>query len=143
MWDGRRLTAGMLTATYQRVAAALPGVTVDPPMPELNHPVVIADELGRHLTEATATRSGGSEPPGRWSRFGRAWRLASLLAGHDRSVQSRYNTAVVHALHQLDHRTQLQDRVIAELEAQLAELRQQVTELRADRPSSPDPHPGR
>lgn len=50
--------------------------------------------------------------------------------------QPRYNEAILNALHQLDHRTRLQSRTIATIEAELAEVRRTLAALEAERMTS-------
>lgn len=83
--------------------------------PDLPNPIVTDANL-RHYLEQAAQHQGLSD--------GRRGRLKPLGLN-----QTLYNAAVVHALHQLDHRTRLQQRTISRLEAELADARRALAAL--------------
>lgn len=77
--------------------------------PDLPNPLVTDSNFRHYLDQATAHQGRiGGGPLG-------LGRMASLA-----SNQALFNAAIVHALHQLDHRTRLQQRTITRLEAELA-----------------------
>lgn len=81
---------------------------------DLPAPSVTNTNLHHYLTAA------GKVQPG---FYGGPRRLRSRLrAMFRRRRQDDFNTAVLHALHQLDHRTRVQSHVIVQLEAKLAEV---------------------
>ena len=112
--DDRELVLTTIELTAERAAAAQRGEVAGP---ELPHPIRTDANLRHHLDAATANqgRSG-------WDNLRRAGRRFGL------PDQPRYNDAIVNALHQLDHRTQLQGQRIARLEAELAEVRRALAE---------------
>lgn len=94
----------------------------DPEERDLPNPIVTDANLRHYLEDATAhadelVAAGGA--------LGRAVR--HRLPGQ--ADQAAYNAAIVHALHQLDHRTKLQQRTIARLEAELADARRALAAL--------------
>lgn len=94
----------------------------DPGERDLPNPIVTDANLRHYLEDATAhaddlVAAGGA--------LGRAVR--HRLPGQ--ADQAAYNAAIVHALHQLDHRTKLQQRTIARLEAELADARRALAAL--------------
>ena len=92
----------------------------------LPNPMVTDTNLDHYLQQATLHQGvpGGASGGGRWSR------LLSSLAGFRH--QTRYNAAILHAMHQLDHRTQCQQRTIARLEAELADTRRALAAIEAE-----------
>jgi uncharacterized protein YjbI with pentapeptide repeats len=97
---------------------------------ELPNPIVTDANLRHYLDQATRFQ-GDASPP---TAGGRRARL--IAVGPRRLDQTRYNTAMVHAIHQLDHRTRLQQRTIARLEAELADTRRALAALEVERGSS-------
>ena len=92
---------------------------VDPPLP---HPI-ITDALLRHHLEQAMAHQDGPRPQRRPLR----------LLGHLQRFwgQATFNAAAVNALHQLDHRTRLQQDTIAELEAATRAQRRTLAILEA------------
>ena len=88
---------------------------------ELPNPL-ITDGLLSHFLEQATTNQGA---PARDLR-GAARRMVELARGDQ---QAAFNTSIVHALHQFDHRTRLHARIIGELETETAALRRAVTML--------------
>lgn len=80
----------------------------------LPSPSVTNTNLHHYLLTASATQPRFSATASRGWRS----RLRRLLAS---AQQEEFNTAVLHALHQLDHRTKVQEHVIVQLEARLAD----------------------
>lgn len=80
----------------------------------LPSPSVTNTNLHHYLLTASATQ------PQFAAATPRGWRsrLRRLLAP---AQQEEFNAAVLHALHQLDHRTRVQEHVIVQLEARLAD----------------------
>ena len=74
---------------------------------DLPNPFVTDANFSHYLDQATVHQ-------------GRAAGLVRALRQLGRGDQARYNAAIVHALHQLDHRTRSQQRTITRLEAELA-----------------------
>jgi hypothetical protein len=83
--------------------------------PDLPNPFVTDANFRHYLDQATANQGG--------SGLIRALKL--LLRGD----QALYNAAIVHALHQLDHRSRSQQRTITRLEAELASARRALAAL--------------
>jgi hypothetical protein len=94
----------------------------------LPNPIVTDAYLRHYLEQATLYQGSLAEPTD-------AERRSRLFAGPRRSGsdQVRYNIAVVHAIHQLDHRTRLQQQTISELEAELADTRRALVAVEAER----------
>lgn len=55
-------------------------------------------------------------------------KLADRASGRD-PAQKHHNSHVVHALHQLDHRTRYQHEELEELRDELADAREQIAQL--------------
>jgi hypothetical protein len=100
-----------------------PGAVPRSEVAPLPHPMRTTAKLGHYLEVATAERPGDQPPVSVSGRLGS--RLG--LAGR----QVRFNAAVIEVLHQLDHRTQAQARIIAALEAELIEARRAIAALEA------------
>jgi type V secretory pathway adhesin AidA len=81
--------------------------------PDFPNPIVTDANFRHYLDQATAHQG-----PGR----------IKIGSGD----QAHYNAAVVHALHQLDHRTRLQQRTITRLEAELADARRALAALESN-----------
>ena len=80
---------------------------------------MITDGLLRHYLEQATTLQGEV----------RGWR-GRIVRGLSRSRhQASFNSMIVHALHQLDHRTQLQQLTLAELEAETTAIRRALSDL--------------
>ncbi len=92
--------------------------------PELPNPLVTDANL-RHFMDTATANQGPMEAQG-LRRF-----------KPRRNQQARYNAAIVHALHQLDHRTRLQQRTITRLEAELADARRILAGIDDDEGSGP------
>ncbi len=108
--DGSR---GGETSILLDTAASLYPPVADPDLPS---PARTNTNLRHYLAEAMETQPGFGAPAAvepRWRS-----RLRRLVGGPPR--QSDYNAAVLHVLHQLDHRSQVQERRIMTLEARLA-----------------------
>ncbi len=90
---------------------------------ELPNPLITDANLHHHLQRATAHEDPTARRPGIRGLIG--WARDRLAARR----QGAYNRAMVHALHQLDHRTRHQQRTIARLEAELAEARRALAVL--------------
>jgi hypothetical protein len=114
--DDRELVLTTIEVTAERAAAAQRGDEVGPSLP---HPIRTDANLRHHL--GVATVSSGRPVPEVLRKIARRVGLPD---------QARYNDAIVNVLHQLDHRTQLQGRRIAELEAELTEARRTIAERR-------------
>jgi hypothetical protein len=110
--DDRGLVLTTIAVTAERAAAAQRGEAIGPSLP---HPIRTDANLRHHLDLATSTQGTGPS-------LGTVGRRLGF------PDQPRYNDAIVNALHQLDHRTQLQGRRIAQLEAELAEARRVIAE---------------
>ncbi|MCP3991124.1 MAG: hypothetical protein GY724_18770 [Actinomycetia bacterium] len=87
----------------------------------LPNPMITDNLLRHHLEQATIHQ--GQDQSGWRGLIDRA--LAPTRLHH----QAHFNTTIVHALHQLDHRSQLQGRTLAELEAETAALRRALSDL--------------
>lgn len=109
----REVTLDLMAALTERAVAALQGW----PPERLPHPVNTTNNLGLHLDRATAAEQAIGN---------RAAQVASLPAVGPLTAQAGFNQALVHTIHQLDHRSRWQERRIVELEAQLAELARAV-----------------
>ncbi|MGI9611361.1 MAG: hypothetical protein ACR2QO_00515 [Acidimicrobiales bacterium] len=112
--DDRELVLTTIAVTAERASDAQLGQVAEPPLP---HPIRTDHNLGHHIGTATANQGAS-----RWDKLRKVGRRFGL------PDQPRYNDAVVNALHQLDHRTQLQGQRIARLEAELAEARRVIAD---------------
>jgi hypothetical protein len=84
--------------------------------PDLPNPFVTDANLRHYLDLAGAHQ-------------GAATGLLRMVKALGRGDQARYNAAIVHALHQLDHRTRYQQKTITRLEAELASARRALAAL--------------
>lgn len=84
--------------------------------PDLPSPARTNTNLRHYLAAAMDTQPGFGAPPSGGPRW--RSRLRRLAGGPPR--QDDYNAAVLHVLHQLDHRTRMQEQRITALEARLA-----------------------
>lgn len=84
--------------------------------PELPSPARTNTNLRHYLAAAMETQPGFGAPPAGGPRW--RSRLRRLAGGPPR--QADYNAAVLHVLHQLDHRSRVQEERIITLEARLA-----------------------
>ena len=96
-----------------------PGDTPDLDAVPLPNQITTDKNFAFFLDQATAFQ--GDASPDRGARS----RVRSL-------PQLKFNAAVVQALHQLDHRTRLQEETIAGLEAELGETRRALAEIKSD-----------
>ncbi|MEM7274716.1 MAG: hypothetical protein AAF547_16650 [Actinomycetota bacterium] len=87
----------------------------------LPHPTVTTATLNHHLA-AAADRSEAVD-----QRAGGSRRIVDPIVG----IQAALNDALIHCVHQLDHRSRLQDRRLTELEARLAEADRRIASLEA------------
>ena len=94
---------------------------------ELPNPIVTDTNL-RHYLEAATVTKGDAETEAARSRVGTLRSSATA-----RAEQARFNDALLNAIHQLDHRTRLQQETIARLEAELADARRALAALELDR----------
>ena len=92
----------------------------------LPNPIVTDANLRHYLEQATANQTDADTEVGR----GRVETLRALAV--DRATQARFNDAVLNAIHQLDHRTRLQQQTITSLEAELADARRALAALESD-----------
>lgn len=86
---------------------------------------IVTDANLRHYMDLAGGNQGN---PDRVATS-RLWRR---VFGDRHPAQLSYNGAILHALHQLDHRTRLQQRTITRLEAELAETRRALAALQTD-----------
>jgi hypothetical protein len=98
-----------------------PAIDLATPEAELPNPLV-TDGLLRHFMEQATLYQGGG-------RAGLRGLPERLISSPRWRRLSRFNSAIVHALHQLDHRTRLHERSLAELEAETAAIRRALTTL--------------
>jgi hypothetical protein len=83
---------------------------------------MITDGLLRHYLEQAAIHQGDGN---------RGWRGLVMrgLSPRGWRHQAAFNSMIVHALHQLDHRSQLQQETLAELEGETAAIRRALNDL--------------
>ena len=103
-----------------------PGGLDEPEEGDLPNPIVTDANLRHYLEQATTNQTDADTEVGR----GRVETLRALAS--DRATQARYNDALLNAVHQLDHRTRLQQRTITKLEAELADARRALAALESD-----------
>jgi hypothetical protein len=102
--------------------------------PDLPNPIVTDANLRYYLNQATAHQGRNRHLLGLGPILRRITGLAQTLGRPD---QVRYNTVMVQALHQLDHRTRLQQRSITRLEAELADSRRALDALESNELRAP------
>lgn len=119
--DDRAIAMATMERLTERATKALRPARYADPLP---HPLVTEHTLGHYLQQATATNATlASAVP-----VGARPALFPLVAG-----QTALGQALIHCLHQLDHRIQQQDLRITELEAGLAEANRRLGQLEGDR----------
>ena len=96
---------------------------------QLPHPLA-TDGFLRHCLEQAAVHQGGTDAGLR----GLLWRITTRRRARR---QAYFNSVVVNALHQFDHRTCLQQQAIGRLEAETAAIRRAVNTLEARSYRSP------
>ncbi|MEM7323128.1 MAG: hypothetical protein AAF531_08580 [Actinomycetota bacterium] len=117
----RAMTLAIMEQLTDRAVSALrPGDRLT----QLPHPLVTDRNLGHYLDHASHSHT----------------RLRAATSGPARTVlqpaavhQANLAEAMIHCLHQLDHRTQQQDQRIRELEADLAEAHRRIGSLEGER----------
>lgn len=109
----RQVTLALIDELTERALAALSSVD---DLGGLPHPLITTRNLGWHMVRATARSD---------ELTSRADRLPSAL-GQAAHRQSELNESLIHALHQLDHRSGRAERRVVELEARVAELERQL-----------------
>jgi hypothetical protein len=136
-YSDRELTLKAIELTSRKAAAAqreLTGAPLDGAELEqeagLANPIVTDANL-RHYLELATRYQGETEVPASGERRSRLLTFLVRLR-----YQARYNAAIVNAIHQLDHRTQLQQRTMARLEAELADARRALAAIEAERGAS-------
>ncbi len=103
-----------------------PGGLNEPEEDDLPNPIVTDANFRHYLEQATINQTDADTE----GRRGRVETLRALAS--DRATQARYNDALLNAVHQLDHRTRLQQQTITRLEAELADARRALAALESD-----------
>lgn len=118
--DERAMTIASITALTERATETLRPSDVPDPLP---HPLVTDTNFSHYLDQATNSQAGLQAT------------ASSPQAVLSPTVvrQANLGEALIHCLHQLDHRTKAQERRVRELEAELAEANRKMTLLEAER----------
>lgn len=117
-WNDRRVTLATMEELTTRAVVAL---DPDRRSAELPNPLISAEKFGHHLRVATSTQAEIR------SVVGASSRVMALHPMADR--QASLDEALIHCLHQLDHRSQAQDQRIIELESLLADASRRIVAL--------------
>jgi hypothetical protein len=118
--DERAMTMASITALTQRATEALRTSGQPDPLP---HPLVTDTNFSHYLDQATNSQASLQ---------------ATASAPHavlspTAARQANLGEALIHCLHQLDHRTKAHDRRVRELEAELAEANRRLALLEGER----------
>lgn len=120
--DERATTMAAITVLTDRAVESLRPLEHSDPLP---HPLTTDTNFGHYLDQATGSHAGlrakASGP--------------QAVLSPSAALQANLGEALIHCLHQLDHRTKTQDRRIRELEAELAEANRRVATIEGERRS--------
>lgn len=114
------MTLAAIELLTERAAETLRPVDHPDPLP---HPLVTDANFAHYLAQAATSHTGLQ------ARATSPQAALSPTTAH----QANLGDALIHCLHQLDHRTKRQDRRIRELEAELAETNRRMALLEAER----------
>ncbi len=119
--------------TVQRRLTAMRGAARDHDLDDLQEDLdedaalpnpMTTDALLHHYLEQATLHQGQGQGQGGWRGL-----IDRALAPTRLHRQAEFNMTIVHALHQLDHRSRLQRRTLAELETETAALRRALSDL--------------
>ncbi len=120
--DERATTMTAISVLTDRAVESLRPLDHPDPLP---HPLTTDTNFGHYLDQATGAQAGlkakASGP--------------QAVLSPSAALQANLGEALIHCLHQLDHRTKAQDRRIRELEAELAEANRRFATLEGERRS--------